>query len=105
MPRLLLDENLSPRLVALIADLLPGSAHVRDVGLARADEATVWAYARESGFAVVSKDGDFRQMSWDSNRGQMPVGISANQRAHGLCLGCGFQRLESHQRTLEGCAR
>ena len=63
MPRLLLDENLSPRLVALIADLLPGSAHVRDVGLARADEATVWAYARESGFAVVSKDGDFRQMS------------------------------------------
>ncbi len=57
--KLLFDENLSPRLVDLFADSFPGSAHVRDVGLgATADEA-IWRWARENGFAIVTKDGDF----------------------------------------------
>ena len=57
--KLLFDENLSPRLVQLFSDLFPGSAHVRDVGLgATADEA-IWTWAREHGFAIVAKDGDF----------------------------------------------
>jgi predicted nuclease of predicted toxin-antitoxin system len=33
LPRLLLDENLSPRLVKLLADVFPDSAHLDDVGL------------------------------------------------------------------------
>jgi predicted nuclease of predicted toxin-antitoxin system len=37
---------------------------VRDVGLARADDAAVWAFAREGGFTIVTKDGDFHQMSF-----------------------------------------
>ena len=32
--KLLLDQNLSHRLVAALADVFPGSVHVRDVGLA-----------------------------------------------------------------------
>ena len=31
--RLLLDENLSPRLASALADVYPGSVHVRDVQL------------------------------------------------------------------------
>jgi predicted nuclease of predicted toxin-antitoxin system len=34
--KLLFDQNLSHRLVAALADVFPGSVHVRDVGLARA---------------------------------------------------------------------
>jgi predicted nuclease of predicted toxin-antitoxin system len=34
--KLLLDQNLSYKLVAAIDDMFPGSAHVRDVGLAEA---------------------------------------------------------------------
>ena len=62
--RLLFDENLAPRLVAAIADLYPGSVHVRDVGLARATDVEVWAYARTNGLAIVSKDADFQQRSF-----------------------------------------
>ena len=36
--KLLLDENLSPRLVALLADEYPESAHLRDRGLRGADD-------------------------------------------------------------------
>ena len=41
--RLLFDENLAPRLVAALADLYPDSGHVRDVGLARANDAEIWS--------------------------------------------------------------
>lgn len=62
--KLLFDENLSPRLVALLSTTFPESLHVRDVGLARADDDTVWSYAKDQGFAIVSKDSDFHQRSF-----------------------------------------
>ena len=62
--KLLFDENLSPRLVDLLSSLFPGSTHVRAVGLAQADDDTVWAYAKNHGFAIVSKDSDFHQRSF-----------------------------------------
>ena len=37
---------------------------MRDVGLARADAAAVWAHAAAHGFAIVTKDDDFRQRSF-----------------------------------------
>ena len=62
--RLLFDQNLSPRLVESLADLYPGSTHVRDVRLHTADDETVWSYASDRGFTIVSKDSDFRQLSF-----------------------------------------
>lgn len=57
--RLLLDENLSFRLVAALGDCFPGSAHVRDAGLESADDEAVWRHAGAHGFALVSRDADF----------------------------------------------
>lgn len=62
--RLLLDQNLAPVLVRRLGDLFPDSAHVRDVGLARADDEDVWAYASANGYTIVSKDADYHQMSF-----------------------------------------
>jgi predicted nuclease of predicted toxin-antitoxin system len=64
MIRLLIDQNLSPRLVASVADLFPNSLHVRDVGLAQADDSAVWAYARDNDLTIATKDGDFHQLSF-----------------------------------------
>ncbi len=63
MPALLLDANLSYRLVSSLMHLFPGTLHVRDVGLERAQDTAVWAYARDHNLVVVSKDGDFRHLS------------------------------------------
>jgi predicted nuclease of predicted toxin-antitoxin system len=62
--RLLLDQNLSPRLLALLADLYPESTHVRTEGLQNAADDAVWAYAAQHGFTIVSKDADFHQRSF-----------------------------------------
>ena len=62
--KLLLDENLSPRITVRLADLYPGSRHVSEVDLASAADNAVWDYARAEGFAIVSKDADFHQRSF-----------------------------------------
>ncbi len=51
--RLLFDQNLSWRLREVLQDLYPQSLHVRDVGLASAVDATVWAYAKEHELVIV----------------------------------------------------
>jgi predicted nuclease of predicted toxin-antitoxin system len=59
--RLLFDQNLSYRLVALVANEYPNAIHVRDIGLSTADDQVVWSYAAENGLTIVSKDADFQQ--------------------------------------------
>ena len=61
--KLLFDQNLSPRLPRLLADIYPESVHVREVGLREADDSAIWQYAHANGFAIVSKDSDFQQRS------------------------------------------
>jgi predicted nuclease of predicted toxin-antitoxin system len=61
--KLLFDENISPRLAGALADIYPGSAHVHQRGLGSADDSTVWQYARDNDFTIVSKDSDFQERS------------------------------------------
>ena len=62
--KLLFDQNLSPRLLDSLADVYPGSSHVRLAGLRDANDDAVWTYAREHEFVIVSKDSDFHQRSF-----------------------------------------
>jgi predicted nuclease of predicted toxin-antitoxin system len=62
--KLLFDQNLSHKLVRRLADLFPDSVHVREVGLKEAGDPSVWAYAKDHGLIVVSKDSDFHQRSF-----------------------------------------
>lgn len=61
--KLLLDQNLSFKLCAALADLFPGSAHVRLLGMAEADDRTLWNHAKVNGFTLVSQDSDFADLA------------------------------------------
>jgi predicted nuclease of predicted toxin-antitoxin system len=61
--KLLLDENLSPRLAEALADIYPGSNHVHQCGLGSSNDATIWDDAKTNGFVIVSKDSDFEERS------------------------------------------
>jgi Domain of unknown function (DUF5615) len=54
MIRLLLDENISPALVRLLADVGVYSQSVPHVGLAGRTDRVVWQYALDHDFAVVT---------------------------------------------------
>lgn len=60
---LLLDQNLSPRLVEQLSGLYPGIAHVQSVGLDRAPDEIVWSYAKKNNCIIVTKDSDFHERS------------------------------------------
>jgi predicted nuclease of predicted toxin-antitoxin system len=61
--KLLLDENLSDRIVGKIIDLYPDSQHVKTLGLLNTDDFLIWEFAKFNDFVVVSKDSDFHQRS------------------------------------------
>lgn len=61
--KLLFDENLSPKLVNELDPVYPGSTHASRVGLLGAQDQQIWDHARTHGFAIVSKDTDFRERS------------------------------------------
>ena len=61
--KLLVDENLAPRLVGELADLFPGSVHVGSAGLSSAPNIDMWEYANANGFALIKKDSDFASLS------------------------------------------
>ena len=62
--KLLFDQNLSHRLVGLLADLFPGSLHVAECGLADADDRMIWSFARDLNYVIASKDSDFSDLSF-----------------------------------------
>ncbi|MGH9585870.1 MAG: DUF5615 family PIN-like protein [Acidobacteriaceae bacterium] len=59
--KLLLDENLSPRLISSLQVAFPGSDHVHNCHLGAASDSAIWDYAKTHGFAIVSKDSDFAE--------------------------------------------
>jgi len=61
--KLLLDHNLSWRLVRLLSAVYPECTHVHELGMDTASDTDVWRYAAEHGYTIVSKDADFHQRS------------------------------------------
>lgn len=62
MTKLLLDENLSWRLVEKLQPDFPGTRHTDELGLRGASDIALWDIARRNGFMLASKDDDFRQL-------------------------------------------
>ena len=61
--QLLLDENLSERLLPLLSNRFPDVSHVRLLGLGGADDLTLCERARSEDEMLVTKDEDFLRLS------------------------------------------
>ena len=62
--KLLLDQNLPRSLLQTLGGRFPGSEHVVGLGLDDSPDSQIYDYARQNDFTIVSKDSDFRQMSF-----------------------------------------
>lgn len=61
--KLLIDENLSRRLISVIEKNFPASIHVATANLLESDDRAVWEFAKENGYCVLTKDWDYRFLS------------------------------------------
>jgi predicted nuclease of predicted toxin-antitoxin system len=85
--KLLLDQNPSHRLLPLLDDLFPASVHVRALGLAEADDLSIWNHAKEHGLIIVTQDSDYAD--WNKLRGAPPKIIwlrCGNASVNGILL-------------------
>jgi predicted nuclease of predicted toxin-antitoxin system len=89
-PRLLLDENLSERLLPVITPRFPDSQHIRLLGFGGAADNDLWELALRDGYVLVSKDEDFIRLS--VSRGCPPkvvclaIGNASNSQTASLLL-------------------
>ncbi len=81
--KLLLDENLSRRIVPLLQDRYPGTTQVILIGLEHTDDRAVWAYAKSNDYVIVTKGDDFNALL--SLRGYPPKVFRARNRCF-FCL-------------------
>lgn len=62
--KLLVDQNISWRVLRLIGDAFPGSVHVDEVGLGgETPDIDIWQHAADNGFTVLTKDSDFNSLA------------------------------------------
>lgn len=104
--RLLLDENLSRRLVPFLQTDFPGSSQVSLLGLEEASDREIWEYARDNGFVIVTRDADFSELS--ARYGQPPqivwLRIRNASKTSLLKLLCSQRELIEQVLQMEGMA-
>ena len=61
--KLLLDQNISFKLIPSLEALFPESKHVSDFGLTGNDDEAIWTCALNNDFAILTKDSDFLHRS------------------------------------------
>lgn len=61
--KLLLDENLSRRIVPFLQEVYPGSTQVALVELQAASDLEIWEFAKANGYVIVTGDADCLDLS------------------------------------------
>ena len=61
--KLLLDHNLSPRLARKLKEEFEKIVHVDWLDMSEASDVSIWDYAKEHDFIIVTKDKDFLERS------------------------------------------
>ena len=60
--KLLLDENLSRRIVPALQGAFPGTTQIALINMQAADDRAVWNFAMANDFVIVTKDSDFADL-------------------------------------------
>ena len=61
--KLLLDQNISFRVVRKVSFLFPEAKQVRELGLENSSDQDIWEFARTHGFSIVTFDADFYDLA------------------------------------------
>ncbi len=64
MMKLLLDENISSRIIKYLISEFPSSSHIDYLKMRGCKDTDIWEYAKLYGYIIISKDNDFRQRSF-----------------------------------------
>jgi predicted nuclease of predicted toxin-antitoxin system len=61
--KVLLDENISYRLIKKIQHLFEDCKHVNQVGLVEELDVDIWAFAQKNDYTIITFDADYQELS------------------------------------------
>ena len=61
--KILFDQNISYRIVGLVSDKYPEAKHINHVGIDDATDNSIWNFAKENDYTIVTFDSDFYNLS------------------------------------------
>ena len=61
--KVLLDQNISFRVIRLISSACSEAKQVRELGLENVNDIGIWQYAKQNGYCIVTFDADFYDMA------------------------------------------
>jgi len=61
--KLLLDENLSYRIIPILQNSYPDSSQISLLKMNHVNDIDIWEYAKNEGYAIVTQDADFHEFS------------------------------------------
>jgi predicted nuclease of predicted toxin-antitoxin system len=61
--KLLVDNNLSFKLVQPLQNIFPGTEHIRTALGVSSDDISIWNHAKSNSFIILTKDNDFDERS------------------------------------------
>lgn len=98
--KLLLDENLSRRIVPFLQTAFPGSTQVTLLGLEAASDSEVWQYAKTNDFVIVSRDSDFQERSLVAGHPPQVVWLKIPNRSKTIVLNILLDRYTEIEQAL-----
>ena len=84
--KLLLDQNLSYRIVKSLTEVYPGSTQVSVLRMGRSTDREIWDYAQQNDFAIVTLDADFHEYSMLENAPPLVVWLRCGNQPSKVIL-------------------
>jgi predicted nuclease of predicted toxin-antitoxin system len=95
--KLLLDQNVSHRLVVPLTDTFPETTQVGLLGLGEADDLTIWELAQREGYTIVTHDSDFEAYSVLAGGPPLVIWLRCGNQSRSVIL----EKLISHAEVIE----
>jgi predicted nuclease of predicted toxin-antitoxin system len=95
--KLLLDQNVSHRLIATLNNTYPDTTQVSLLELGEADDRTIWELALREGFAIVTHDADFEAYSVLAGGPPLVIWLRCGNRPKSVIL----DKLLAHRKVIE----
>ena len=86
--KLLLDENLSQRIVPMLQTAYPGSSQIALLELETATDRDIWEFAKLHDFVIVTRDSDFHELSTLYGAPPKVIWLKTGNQSKTSALGC-----------------
>jgi predicted nuclease of predicted toxin-antitoxin system len=95
--KLLLDENLSRRIIPALQETYPDSTQIALLNLNEADDREIWEYAKQENYTIVTQDADSHEQSMLVGGPPLIVWLRCGNQPKNVIL----EKIIKHQKLIE----